>query len=1335
MTFSTNTYNVTLDIKRHHGYAPKILSVRGDTANVIVASITENGTAVDLTDKYVRVVYLRSDGKIVLPAVTQADAPASAGKLTIEVPNNAYRDGDNLMELQILAAATNPEAGDVLSTTSRLLIRARNCQANNDAIEASNEVTALQAYLYALDNMEAVATTLPAGSNATVNLEQTGTPPYYKITFGIPRGADGEGGSSITNISYANGGFVFTFSNGTSLSVALPDLSIQLYQLSSEVQRALANGNAALVYLASLDAGTILGNNEDSEHAAKQLTKANVLEMYAMKGASAEGRRSGPRTKGIDDADAVYNGYINVVGNAISNASAYSTYFFRVTPSTDSFNSAKVRVNSSNFLCAGFVKQADLTATSLSGVLGNLSIASNVSSLPISNVHMGQVFTFPVSASQDLTIPTGYGYVVITTWHGTLSPGDTGYSTYYSEDIEPTISLTVYEDSSGGDDSGGGGDDPGGDDPGDDTPSEGRVDGAAGFVPAPRAHEIHKFLRGDGTWATPAGGGGGGTDYSEDIAGLQGDVSNLQDDVGDLQNDIAALNSEVLNHKPSVKAVYTSCRTRATGASPNASTETSKIKTDNDIVFVGDELWLSKKETMVSPAPEGASTNERRDIRRMKLINGVWTQIDSTLRTDFGHWNSVDYCAENDCLVFGNGGNDPGFTQTTGNWFAVIKNPKTMWTDYEYVHGYVLLKDFAIKYNWEDEETKVNAVWGSSNLGKNDIVYVHSVVSGGASIITKVQLATDSNGDFVYETVTENGISVKRGSYIVLGKVTNAQYVGAGGMDFHGDTLYIGNGNERGFALMSISDYNTKFVKTPYYPAYNGTDRTVAISGSTQGIVVDNNYVWMYSNDSRDNTGNGFLVQYYNNGFDNGAPSSGGSGGGGSAAVPDSDDIVISDTFSNPIGVPQYLSPGDTMTDVALLVDDINSQYLSASSAAATYLAKNQGVSNSGKLLGVGSTGAVAPVEMPDLAEASSTTLTILSSEWSNGSVTKTVTGMTTDAIVFYAYSDTEGAYTMTQGTDALTITTTDTPPATLTVDVAWITGTVYDDTVRVSLQNLTSSQKAQARDNIEAVWVGDIPKMRRMKSCITTLHQGYTVYPTPNVVYKNRIKAFYNAYLHGADMIECDARKTSDGVWVCWHYEQVPATNGAVIAETPYANISTLVDKIEDVLDLAYHTGLQVNIDMKTLSTSTLTADAIAVAEEIATLVAQHGMRGRVVYATNGAAGSGLPQVVNSIIAIDPEARFIDTAGRWAGIDLSSIDNYKKRLYGYVSYSSGYSSTAIGHARNTGCMLALSGISTQEIYATAMAYNPDMVEFEATADFNAIKDGYFDTLKAGWLA
>lgn len=65
-------------------------------------------------------------------------------------------------------------------------------------------------------------------------------------------------------------------------------------------------------------------------------------------------------------------------------------------------------------------------------------------------------------------------------------------------------------------------------------------------------------------------------------------------------------------------------------------------------------------------------------------------------------------------------------------------------------------------------------------------------------------------------------------------------------------------------------------------------------------------------------------------------------------------------------------------------------------------------------------------------------TITIAVSDWNNGSCTKTVTGMTADALVFVKYSDPDGEYTETQGTNSMTFTAATTPSEAVTVNVAW---------------------------------------------------------------------------------------------------------------------------------------------------------------------------------------------------------------------------------------------------------------------------------------------------------
>jgi hypothetical protein len=70
------------------------------------------------------------------------------------------------------------------------------------------------------------------------------------------------------------------------------------------------------------------------------------------------------------------------------------------------------------------------------------------------------------------------------------------------------------------------------------------------------------------------------------------------------------------------------------------------------------------------------------------------------------------------------------------------------------------------------------------------------------------------------------------------------------------------------------------------------------------------------------------------------------------------------------------------------------------------------------------------------------TTLTIATADWTtthNGATcTKTVTGMTANALVFVKYSDTEIEFAEAQGTNNMSFTASTAPSEAVTVDVAW---------------------------------------------------------------------------------------------------------------------------------------------------------------------------------------------------------------------------------------------------------------------------------------------------------
>ncbi len=237
-------------------------------------------------------------------------------------------------------------------------------------------------------------------------------------------------------------------------------------------------------------------------------------------------------------------------------------------------------------------------------------------------------------------------------------------------------------------------------------------------------------------------------------------------------------------------------------------------------------------------------------------------------------------------------------------------------------------------------------------------------------------------------------------------------------------------------------------------------------------------------------------------------------------------------------------------------------------------------------------------------------------------------------------------------------------------------------------------------------------------KTWISSAHQGFV----KENMRSNTLSAIYLAAQKGADMIETDVRTTSDGIFVANHdadvvgfdengnpvkYE-ISKTHSSVIKKVVLApddpNGVQYVPTLEEILKLAYFTGISVNIDLK---------EKMLHAEEIAKTVCKYGMRGRVVYATNGAGA----ECIRRILRIDPEARFIDKPINFTAESLAEIPDYPSKCY---AYTADFSDENIAKIRESGCMLAAISLNESNA-ADAFRHYPDMAEYPHTSDFEAI--------------
>lgn len=249
---------------------------------------------------------------------------------------------------------------------------------------------------------------------------------------------------------------------------------------------------------------------------------------------------------------------------------------------------------------------------------------------------------------------------------------------------------------------------------------------------------------------------------------------------------------------------------------------------------------------------------------------------------------------------------------------------------------------------------------------------------------------------------------------------------------------------------------------------------------------------------------------------------------------------------------------------------------------------------------------------------------------------------------------------------------------------------------------------------------------MKHKKIWITSAHRGFV----EGELKENSLAAYYNAYLNGAEMIETDARLTSDGILIVNHddtargYGENGEAVSYVVAENTAETICSVIlsrdekwgtqriPTLEDVLHLAYNTGLLVNIDLK---------NGIKIAEAVARAVLKCGMIGKVVYALNGSGIDG----INAILAIDPDARFIDRGSFFA----ETVKDFPERGKRCFCYTSDTSQENINAIRSRGCLLALISLDKNNFKASIDCH-PDMCEYLHTSDFRAIEEQYFNELK-----
>lgn len=424
--FSKNTYSFPLDIKRQTGV--KLLGVNGDTANRFIVTLQDASVNLDLTGLYVRAVFRRSDGVTTLQS--ESDTPANItktanGVVTIDVLNGSFRPGDNEMEIQVLDG--DPDTGDVLITTAKMLFRVRKELNSDDATEASHEYTVLQQFIDGLGNMTVTVETLAAGSQATAGLT-IGDDYSYQLDLGIPAGADGADGTDgagVQSITHSNGVLTFTLTTGRVINVSIPDI-VTLSQMGSAIAAAIENSGHYTKPAGGIPKSDLTPSVQAS------LNKADS----ALQSIAAGSIGTTELANGAVNKDKIGAGQVS---ESKLESGAVSTEKIQDKAVTED-------------------KLANGSVTTLKIANGAITTAK-IANEAVGNEQLAIMSPRSVKANN-----TG----------SEASPQDVAFG-----------DLTFV------------------------TPASSGAVGRAGFVPAPTYSDREKFLRGDGSWQTVSGGGGG----------------------------------------------------------------------------------------------------------------------------------------------------------------------------------------------------------------------------------------------------------------------------------------------------------------------------------------------------------------------------------------------------------------------------------------------------------------------------------------------------------------------------------------------------------------------------------------------------------------------------------------------------------------------------------------------------------------------------------------------------------------------------------------------------------------------------------------------------------
>jgi len=196
------------------------------------------------------------------------------------------------------------------------------------------------------------------------------------------------------------------------------------------------------------------------------------------------------------------------------------------------------------------------------------------------------------------------------------------------------------------------------------------------------------------------------------IDSIQSDIDSIQSDIDSIQSDIGSNHTKTYDNANELIFSFT----------PNM--PTSYL---SDFCFVGEELW-------VFPVSNDEHTDTATVTRYLVDVENKTSVLQGSFTHNLGHCNSIDYCKETDCLIFGNGS---GSYAQTGVIY-IYPNASSLKNELNADINNAIAIDCA-SYNLG---SKFNLCWGSSNSGRFDIAFL---ITDDNARIYKIQLGKGLN--------------------------------------------------------------------------------------------------------------------------------------------------------------------------------------------------------------------------------------------------------------------------------------------------------------------------------------------------------------------------------------------------------------------------------------------------------------------------------------------------------------------------------------------------------------------------------------------------------------